>query len=123
MIDNDILAPESFVLHVGLSHAIVGSCGVMITIRARQRDQFLRRRLLAKKDRVVPLHSEAIILLLLVPLPDNRDFLIHLTAQTNLTLFVHIIHHEIPKTLVKNTSNQPLHILRCQKVGHVVNIR
>ena len=47
LVDNDILAPESFVLNVGLGHALVGSCGVKIAIRARQRGQFLKKRLLA----------------------------------------------------------------------------
>ena len=28
LIGNDILAPESFVLNIGLGHALVGSCGV-----------------------------------------------------------------------------------------------
>ena len=47
LIGNDIFAPESFVLNVGLGHALVGSCGVKIAIRARQRGQFLKKRLLA----------------------------------------------------------------------------
>lgn len=34
-IGNDILALESFMLNVGLSHALVGSCRVKITIKAR----------------------------------------------------------------------------------------
>ena len=40
-------------LNVGLGHALVGSCGVKITIKAKQRGQFLRKRLLAEKDEVV----------------------------------------------------------------------
>lgn len=101
----------------------MGSCGVKITIRARQRGQFLRRRLLAEKDGVMPLHSEAMIPLLPMPLPDDWDFLFYTTAQTNLTLFAHIIHHETTKVLIRNTSDRPLRILRCQRLGHVVDIR
>lgn len=33
------------------------------------------------------------------------------------------MNYETTKVLIKNTSNQLLHILRCQKLGHVVNIR
>lgn len=123
LIGNDILALESFVLNIGLGHAIVESCGVKITIRARQKGKFLRRKLFIDNDGVVPPRSEAMIPLLPVPLPDNRNFLFHLATQTNLTLFAHIINHETTKVLVKNTSNQPLRILRCQKLGHVVDIR
>lgn len=53
LIGNDILAPESFVLNVALDHALVESCRVKITIRARQRGQFLKKRLLAEKDGVI----------------------------------------------------------------------
>ena len=35
LIGNNILTPKGFVLNIGLSHAMVGSCGNKITIRAR----------------------------------------------------------------------------------------
>lgn len=74
LIGNNILASESFVLNVELSHALVGSYRVKITIKPKQRSQFLRKRLLAEKDEVVPPRFEAIILLVPVSLPNNRDF-------------------------------------------------
>ena len=122
LIGNNILAPENFVLNIGFGHALVGSCGVKITIKAKPKGQFLRKRLLAEKDEVVPSRSKAIIPLLPVPLPDDRDFLFHSTAQANLTLFTHIMHHDIKKVLVKNTSDRPLRISRRQRPGHIVDI-
>ena len=123
LIGNNILTLEGFVINIGLGHAVIGSYGVKIMIRARQRGQFLRKRLLAKKDGVVPPRFEVIIPLLPISLPNNKDFLFHPTAQTNLTLFAHIIHHNTTKVLVRNTSDQPLRILRHQKLGHVIDIR
>ena len=123
LVGNDILAPESFVLNVGLGHALVGSCGVKIAVRARQRGPFLKKRLLAERDEVVPPRSEAVIPILPLPLPDDRDFLFHPTAQANLTLFAHIMHHDTKKVLVRNTSDRPLRISRHQRLGHVVDIR
>lgn len=122
LIGNDIFTPEGFVLNVGLSHALVGSCGVKITTRARQRGQFLRKGLLGEKDEVIPPRSETMVPLLPVPLPDNRDFLFHPKAQPNLTWFAHIIHYDTKKILVRNTSDRPLCISHCQKLGHVVDI-
>ena len=122
LIGNNILAPESFVLNIGLGHALIGSCGVKITIKAKQRGQFLKKRLLAEKDGVVPPRSETMVPLLPVPLPDDRDFLFHPTTQPNLTLFAHIMHHDTRKILVRNTSDRPLRISRRQKLGHVVDI-
>lgn len=77
LIGNNILAPKNFVLNIGLGHAVVESCGVKITIKARQRGQFLRRKLHTENDGVVFPRSEAMIPILLVPLPDDRDFLFH----------------------------------------------
>ena len=123
LVGNDILAPESFMLNVRLGHALVGSCGVKIAIRARQKSQFPRKRLLPKKDELVPPRSEAVVPVLPVPLLDDRDFLFHPTAQANLTLFAHIIHHDTKKVLVRNISDRPLRISRRQRLGHVVDIR
>lgn len=122
LIGSNILAPESFVFNVGLGHALIGSCGVKITIRARQRGQFLKKRLFAEKDEVISPRSETMVLFLPVPLPNDRDFLFHLTAQPSLTLFVHIMHYDTKRILVRNTSNRLLRILRRQKMGHVIDI-
>lgn len=53
LIGNNILVPKSFVLNVGLGHTLVGSCRVKIAIKAKQRGQFLMKRLLTKKNKVV----------------------------------------------------------------------
>lgn len=122
LIGNNILAPENFVLNIGLGHAVVRSCGVKITMKAKQRGQFLKRKLLAENDGVVSPHFEAMIPILSVSLPDDRDFLFHPATQTNLTLYTHIVDHETTKVLVRNTSDRPLRISRQQKLGHIVDI-
>lgn len=66
--------------------------------------------------------SEAMIPFLLMPFPDNKNVLFHPIAQVNLTLFAHIMYHDTEKILVKDTTEQPLCILHCQKPGHIVDI-
>lgn len=122
LIGNNIIAPKSFVLNVGLGHALIGSCRVKVTIKARQKDQFLKKRLFAEKDEVIPPQSETIVLFLPVPLPDDWDFLFYPTPQPSLTLFAHIMHYETKKILVRNTFDRPFRISRCQRIGHVINI-
>lgn len=122
LIRNNICTPKNFVLNIGLGYTIVGSCKVKITINARQKGQFLRRKLLAENNRVVSSRSEVMIPILPVSLPNNRDFLFHLATQTNLMLYMHIVDHETLKVLVRNTSDQSLRILRWQKLGHIIDI-
>lgn len=106
-----------------MNHAIVGSYGVTIPIKARQIGQFLKRQLLANSDRIVSSRSKTMIPLLPLPLQDDRDILFYPATVINLTLYTHIINQETLKLLVKNTSNRPLRISRQQKLDHIVNIR
>lgn len=92
LIGNNILALESFVLNVRLGHALLVSSEVKITIKAKQKGQFLKRKLLAEKDDIVPLHFEIMISLVRMSLPDDRNFLFHPTAQASLMLFANIMH-------------------------------
>lgn len=122
LIENNILITEGFVIDDKLNHAILESCGVKITIRVRQKDSFLKRKLFAENNGMVLPRSKAIIFLLPILLSDDRNFLFHPIAQANLTLFAYIIDHETTKILVRNTFDWPLRISHHQKLGHTVNI-
>lgn len=110
-------------LNVRSDHTLVGSCGVKITIKARQRGQFLMRKLFTEKDKIVSSCSETMIPLLSVPLLHNRDFLFHPTAQLNLTLIALIMYHDTKNVLIRNIFDQPLQISRCQRLDHIIDIR
>ncbi len=122
LIGNDIMSPESFVIDVKKKSVLIGSCGVTVPIDARQRGQFLTRRLLSSHETVVPPRSEAMILLVPLPLLDDQDFLLHPATQANLTLFAHLVDHETSRVLVRNDSSQAVRIPRRHRLGHVVDI-
>lgn len=77
LIGNDIMSSEGFVIDVKGKSALIGSCGVTVPIDARQRGQFLTRKLLTSQETVFPPQSEAMVLLVPLPLPNDRDFLFH----------------------------------------------
>ncbi len=79
LVENDILSPEGFVININKNRALIGSCGVTISINVKQRGQFLRKKLLASGDNVVPPRSKTMIPLAPVSLPSDRDFLFHPT--------------------------------------------
>lgn len=122
LVGNDILSPEGFVININKNRVFIGSYKVTIPINAKQRGRFLRRKLLASGDNVVPPRSKTMIPLALVSLPNDRDFLFHLTTQANLTLYAHIVDHTTTKILVSNTSDRSLRVPRHQKLGHIVDI-
>lgn len=122
LIGNDIMSLEGFVIDVKGKNALIGSCGVTVPIDARQREQFLTRKLLASQETVLSPQSEAMVLLVPMPLPDDCDFLFHPTTQANLTLFTHIVNHQTSKVLVRNASSETLYIPRRHKLGHLIDI-
>ena len=122
LIGNDIMSLEGFIIDIKRRNILIGSCGVTVPIDARQRGQFLTRRLLTSQDRVIPPRSEAMVSLVSLPLPNDRDFLFHPSAQTNLTLFTHLVDHQTSKVLVRNTTRDTLRILHRHKLGHLIDI-
>lgn len=113
---------KSFVININKNYAFIKSCKVTIPINARQRRQFFRRKLLISDDNVVLPHSKIMIPLSPISPPDNRNFLLHLIIQANLTLYAHIVDYITTKILVSNISDPLLHILQHQKLGHIVDI-
>lgn len=122
LIGNDIMSPEAMVINLEKKTALIGVRGVTIDVNTRQRSQFLAKRLLTSQESVIPPRSEAMIPLVKLPLPDNRDFLFHPTPQANLTLYSHIMDYETTKILVRNASDRPLRIPRRHKLGHLLDM-
>ena len=122
LIGNDIMSSEGFIIDVKKRSALIENCRITVSIDARQRGQFLTRRLLSSQETVVLPCLEAMVSLVYLPLADDRDFLFHPTTQANLTLFTHLINHKTSKVLVRNDSSQTLQIPRRHRLGHIVDI-
>lgn len=110
LIENDILFSEDFAIHISKNRALIGRYGVIIAINARQHRQFLKQKLLARNNNVIPPCSKSMIPLAPVSLSDDRDFLFYSTTQANLILYAQIVNYTITTILVSNTSDYPLHI-------------
>lgn len=122
LVKNIILFAKGLVINIDKNCAFIRSCKVIISINARKRGQFLRRKLLASNINVLPPCLKTMIFVLPVFLLDNCNFLFHPTTQTNLTLYAYIVNHTSTKILVSKISDYPLCILRHQKLSHIVDI-
>lgn len=78
--ENNIFTSEGFIFDIKLGYDIMEICKVKITIRAKEKDQFLRKKLLVKFDSMVILYSKVIVVLYPISFLDNRDFLFHRVA-------------------------------------------
>lgn len=122
LIGNDITSSEAMVINSGKKTMLIGPYGVIINVNAKQRGQFLAKKLLTSQESVIPLCSEAMIPLVKLPLLDNRDFLFYRTPQANVTLYFYIMDYETTKILVRNTFDRPLCILCRHKLGHLLDM-
>lgn len=80
LVGNNILFSKDFAININKNRALIGSCRVTISINAKQRKQFFRRKLLASNNNMVLPCSETIIPLALISLSDDCDFLFYPTA-------------------------------------------
>lgn len=122
LIGNNIMSHEAMVMNLEMKTALIGACRVTININAKQRGQFLAKKLLTSQDSVISASSKAMISLLKLLLLDDRDFLFHPTPQANLTLYSHIMDYETLKILVRNTSYLPLCVPYWHKLGHLLDM-
>lgn len=121
LISNNIMSPETMIINLEKKTDIIGTCEVSINVNARERSQFLARKLLTNQDSVIFPHSEAMISLKKLQLPNNRDFFFHPASRTNLTLYSHIMDYKTLKILVKNASDLFFRIPCWHKLGHLVD--
>lgn len=122
LIGNDIMSSEVMVINLEKKTALIGACRVTINVNAKQWGQFLAKRLLTSQESVIFPCSKAMILLVKLPLLNNRDFLFHPTPQANLTFYSYIMDYKTTKILVRNAFDQLLRIFCRHKLGHLLDM-
>lgn len=78
-IGNDIISSEAIVINLGKKTALIRACEVIIDVSAKPWGQFLAKKLLRSQISVISPCSKAVIPLVKLLLPNNRDFLFYST--------------------------------------------
>lgn len=94
------MSSENIIIDIKGKSGFIGSCNMTVPINVRQRGQFFTRKLLMSQETVIFSRSEAMILLILLSLLNNQDFLFYSIIQANLTLFTYLVDHQTSKILV-----------------------
>lgn len=123
MIWNDIISPEGISIDVSRKSAYISSCRVRVYIEAKQRGPFIRRKMLADANMVLPPRTEAIVPFVSLDLPDDHDFLFYPSpASQSLTFFSHLLDHRVQGVLACNDSDQPVRVPRKLRLGVVSEV-
>ena len=80
LIKNNIIGPEEIIINVVNKRARINSYNITINIIARSRGEFMRRKIYIKLSIFVPPHSEIILLIKEIDLPNDRNFLFELAV-------------------------------------------
>lgn len=124
LIGNDFIGPEGISIDIANQKAYIGSCKTSIAVTARQRGQYVRRKIQALSATVIPPHSEGFVPIRTstLSLPDDRDYIFEPTTQANLILFSHMVDSKMTGILARNDSDHQVEIPRKLRLGAVTEI-
>lgn len=122
LVENDIIAPEGIMIDLANSIAFITSCNVRITITARQRDQPVRKKLMADTTVSLPPNSKSLVPVMHGALLCKRNFFFHPVQKLHLTLFAHLIGHGTGKVLISNDYPNAVLIPRKYRLGTVTEV-
>lgn len=124
LIGNDFIGPEGISIDIANQKAYIGSCKTSITVTARQRGQYIRRKIQALSATVIPPHSETFVPVKTstLSLPEDRDYIFEPTTQANLILFAHLVDSKMTGILARNDSDHQVEIPRKLRLGVVTEI-
>ena len=122
LIGNDIIAPEGIVIDVAEKTARIRSCNATVAIEARQRGQYIRRKVYAQHSTVIPPHSEQVLSISKTSLPENKDYFFEPSQQERLTLFTHLVDSHVAGVLVRNDSDNAINVPRRLRLGSIAEI-
>ena len=119
LIRNNIIGPKNIIIDVVNKQARIKSCNAISTITTKPREEYIRKRILAKDLTIISLKSEKILATRSVNLLLDRDFIFKPTKQVNLTIFTYLIDYKISAILIRNDSNSSIQIFKKLKLEYI----
>ena len=113
LIGNNFIGPEGISIDISREKAFIGGCETMILVTARQRDQWVRRKVHAcLAARILPYSKKFIPISILIPaLSDDRNY-----------IFEPMMDSTITTVLARNDSSKEVKILQKLKFGAVTKL-
>ena len=114
---NDMIGTDGIVTDVANKQARIGSCNATARITAKARGKYIRRKVHVRESTLVLRKTEMILPTKAINLPADTDFMFELTEQAHLTMFAHVVDHNMSPILVRNDSNKPVQTPRKSNLG------
>ncbi len=123
LVGMNIMGPEQIDLITSKGQAVIGSCGdANISIEIRSKSSPVKRTIHARRAMVIPPHSKQPISIHHVRGLPERDFLFE-PGPTAFTQYAHMVDSICSAILAQNDSDQAIHVVRNQRLGHITKIK
>ena len=126
LIDIDIMKPERIVVDLGNDFMKVGACqDIEVPIVAVAKGAPISRTVYSSKRVIIPAQSNVAVPISgsgkALDLPDDRDLLFESQTLDALSVYAHIVDHEVFKVFVRNGSDKLITLPRKQKLGRITD--
>ena len=122
LIGNDIIDFEQISINTVEKTALVASCRACIPMSARQRSQLLIKKVLNIETMTIPPRTQTFVPVVPLGLSDDRDVFFQPLAQSNLTLFSHLVDNTTSGILVCNKSQRAICLPCKQKLVLIIKM-
>ena len=125
LIGIDIMMPESIVLDFAQSTATIGSCNSLtIPVSVTTKGARTSRTVYSKSHVSIPPHTNVAVPISGpfhqdVDLPAGRDLMFEPAAQSTLSVYAHVVDHNMSTVFVRNDTDQPIVLPRNSRLGSV----
>lgn len=119
---NDIISPEEILINIRNSSAFITKCTITIFIYTRQRSYLIKCKVSLAIATIFLLHTEALVPIYHLSLPDNRDFCFQSSAHPSFNIYTHLLDYINTNVVICNNSNRHIRLPKKQKLGIVTEI-
>ena len=121
LLKNDVIDSEKIDVNISNKSAYIDSCEIIVNLEVRTFRISIQTSVHARKITIVSSHSELMLLVHYTTMSFDRDYLFE-SNELNFSLYVHLINFTFKHIVVRNESNQAVHISRNCRVDHMIEI-
>lgn len=121
LLGTDFIGPEKIDISIPSKTAYIGSCGVTAPLEVRTPRVIVQTPVHARKTTIVPPLTEVTLPVHYTTIPADRDFLFE-PEELNLSLYAHLVDSKSKHTIIRNESDNAVHIPRNCRVGRMTEL-
>ena len=121
LLSNDVIESEKIDVSISKKTAYIESCEVIASLEIRTSKIAVQTSIHARKTTVVSSRFELVLSVHYTTVSFDRNYLFE-SNELKLSLYAHLVDFNTKQIIVRNESNQVVHIFRNYRVDHIIEI-